>query len=434
MDTMYARLPVWFVLCNAALVVGCGTRPAAPRPELGAAPSARPNPQPLTPRDPAVEWERPGLGNGSYADKGSYADNTPSRGAANDPDTIRKWVTKETQRYGPAPATPGISPTPPKSRPRITPDATAEDPRNPSGSSNTGRRPLPQPPYGGARSAGEKIAPQQKPDDPAHREIIEVLPPPGQRTSDPAPPREDGSASRNLQGHVVTAVTSDADVLMRTYRKKIQDNPHDLQAHLRYQLLRLVKNEPVPDMETLALLPQEDREFLTVLLDSFSNLGPVLQDSGGTFRRTRVLMEMVERLRNQAELTLPTLALCSKVSGFGVYEPMTTHFRAGTDHPVIVYCEVENFLSKLNERQMWETKLSLEVVLYTLDGVAIWTDGRNPVPPDVSRNRRHDFFVIKHMTLPRTLGLGRFVLKVTVVDENARRLAEKNIEITMTAQ
>jgi hypothetical protein len=159
-----------------------------------------------------------------------------------------------------------------------------------------------------------------------------------------------------------------------------------------------------------------------------------MRDSGSPARRTKVLTEMVERLRGQAELTIPTLALCSKVSGFGVYEPMTTRFIAGTDHPVIVYCEVENFLSKLNERQMWETKLSLEVVIYTLDGVAIWSDGKNPVPPDVSRNRRHDFFVIKHLTLPRTLALGRYVMKVSVVDENARRVAENNLEITLAAQ
>jgi hypothetical protein len=74
------------------------------------------------------------------------------------------------------------------------------------------------------------------------------------------------------------------------------------------------------------------------------------------------------------------------------------------------------------------------VVIYTLDGVAIWSDGKNPVPPDVSRNRRHDFFVIKHLTLPRTLALGRYVMKVSVVDENARRVAENNLEITLAAQ
>jgi hypothetical protein len=221
---------------------------------------------------------------------------------------------------------------------------------------------------------------------------------------------------------------------MRMVLQRLRENPQDLQAHLNYELLRYVKGEQVPDLNTLAPLPQEDREFFAALMDALTNLGPLFRDPGAPSRRTKVLMELAERLRGQADLTLPTLALCSKVNGFGVYEPMSTRFIAGTDHPVIVYCEVENFLSKLNEKQMWETKLSLEVVLYTLDGVAIWTDGRNPVPADVSRNRRHDFFVIKHMTLPRALGLGRYVLKVSVVDENARRVAENNLEITMTAQ
>ena len=58
-------------------------------------------------------------------------------------------------------------------------------------------------------------------------------------------------------------------------------------------------------------------------------------------------------------------------------------------------------------------------------------DLRGDVPVDLSRNRRHDFYVYKKLTLPRTLGPGRYVLKVTIVDQQSQRVAENSMTVNL---
>jgi hypothetical protein len=61
----------------------------------------------------------------------------------------------------------------------------------------------------------------------------------------------------------------------------------------------------------------------------------------------------------------------------------------------------------------------MEAVLYTETGVAI-LKGKDEVPTDSSRNRRRDFFVVKRLKLPRSLGASKYILKVTIVDEQGQ--------------
>jgi hypothetical protein len=145
------------------------------------------------------------------------------------------------------------------------------------------------------------------------------------------------------------------------------------------------------------------------------------------------VVDMAERIRGLAEMSIPVVELCSKVGGFGVYEPLNRRFTAGVDHPLIVYCEVQNFTSRPTMGRYWETKLSLEVTICTGDGTRVWND-KNDVPTDVSRNRRRDFFVIKHMLLPKKFGVGRYLLKVAVTDEHLGRTAEYTTDVTLVAQ
>jgi hypothetical protein len=53
---------------------------------------------------------------------------------------------------------------------------------------------------------------------------------------------------------------------------------------------------------------------------------------------------------------------------------------------------------------------------------------------DFSHRRRHDFFVAKPIILPRSLTIGRYLLKVTVEDQQARRIAENTVPIEIVAQ
>jgi hypothetical protein len=130
-------------------------------------------------------------------------------------------------------------------------------------------------------------------------------------------------------------------------------------------------------------------------------------------------------------MTLPTVALCREVKGYGIYEPIEPlRFAAGREHPVILYCEVKNFSSHLNERAMWETRLAEQVLLFDDTGVVVWpADPDTQTIVDVCRNRRSDFFSVMMIRLPGTLKAGRYHLKVSVVDQHVRRVAEETLAI-----
>ena len=65
--------------------------------------------------------------------------------------------------------------------------------------------------------------------------------------------------------------------------------------------------------------------------------------------------------------------------------------------------------------------------------MAAWTD-KSDIPLDTSRNRRHDYYVYRKITLPKTLTIGRYFLKVTITDEQASRVAENSVPVLVVAQ
>ncbi len=224
----------------------------------------------------------------------------------------------------------------------------------------------------------------------------------------------------------------------RKLRSRVNDHPRDIAAQLDYQLMQFIHDRPVPDMRAMASLPQEDRELLTALLDGLSNFRAGVRADNNTLlsRKIAPLLDLADRLRAQSDLTIPTIALCKRVDGFGVYEPIDpARFGAGREHPVIIYSEVANFDSHRNDKQMWETKLTISQVLYTESGLAVWPAKQDvKTITDLSRNRRHDFFLVKVIRLPASLTIGRYLLKVTITDQQANRVAEATLPIVITAQ
>ena len=107
---------------------------------------------------------------------------------------------------------------------------------------------------------------------------------------------------------------------------------------------------------------------------------------------------------------------------------------AGKSQMVGVYYEVENFSSQLNDNKMYETKLVENVVIYTeSSGLPVWTDQKTTLI-DAIHHRRRDFFNAKYINLPPTLTIGRYLLKVTVEDQQAHRIAENTVPLELVAQ
>lgn len=218
---------------------------------------------------------------------------------------------------------------------------------------------------------------------------------------------------------------------------RAKDYPADISAQLDDQVAKFLRDDSVPDMSTLSGLAPEDREMLSAILDALSNFrSQIRADNNMLFsKKIHPLVELADRLRSQAELSVPTVALCTGVTAFGIYEPMDpARFIAGTRQEAIVYCEVENFLSQPNDKNLYETRLTQNVVLYTeASGLPVWTAPKDTII-DLARRRRHDFFLGKKIMLPSTLTIGRYLLKVTIEDQQAHRIAENTVPVEIVAQ
>jgi hypothetical protein len=225
--------------------------------------------------------------------------------------------------------------------------------------------------------------------------------------------------------------------------KRVKDYPRDISAHLDYQLWLFLRDQSVPQLQTLSSLPTEDREIIAALMDALTNFRSAVRAENNMLlsRKIRPLADLAERLHAQADLAIPKVALCSSVMGYGQYEAMEPRFVANGKEPqAILYCEIENFSAQLvpgdPQQQQWASELRLESVLYSDNSsqvLKIWADKPETVR-DVSRNRRHDFFLRKRIALPKMLPLGRYLLKVSITDTQSNRIAETTLPIDMVAQ
>jgi hypothetical protein len=235
-----------------------------------------------------------------------------------------------------------------------------------------------------------------------------------------------------------SAVSMSSDEYEKKLAQAVHDYPRDLGSQLDYELLRFVRDEPTPDLAAVSPLPVEDREILAAMLDGLNNFRDVARSDSNPMlsKKIQPLLDMADRLRSQAELTIPTMALCSSVDRFGVYTPITsTRFGAGKVNSVVVYSEVANFSSIQDEQKMWHTQLKQEMVLYTESGLAVWPEKSNvKLFVDTSHNRRHDFFVARNVNLPASLTIGRYLLKVTLTDDQSNRVAESTTPIEIVAE
>lgn len=228
--------------------------------------------------------------------------------------------------------------------------------------------------------------------------------------------------------------------LEATLAQRVKDDPLDPIAHLDYELLRFIKGEPTPDMSSLSSLPQEDQQVLSAVLDGLSNYRGLIQAEPNPLlgRKIKPLLDMADRLGVAADLNIPKIAICHEVKAFGVYEPMEpARFIAQKDgeYSALIYCEIANFSSQINERGIWETKLRYSASLFTdtENSVEVW-QGTPAEVHDLCRNKRQDFFIWERVALPSSLTIGGYLFKVSIVDEQANRVAEATVPIQIVAR
>jgi hypothetical protein len=150
--------------------------------------------------------------------------------------------------------------------------------------------------------------------------------------------------------------------------------------------------------------------------------------------------ECSRQLEAERPLTIPTAVLCERVESFGRYTPFApARFAAGREHAAILYVEVEHFAQRGGDGTgasgagEWTTELAQAVDLYhDADGSLQW---RRPeqVVRDSARRRRSDYYLVQRITLPATLSVGRYNLKVTVTDRISGRTAQARVPVEIVA-
>lgn len=209
----------------------------------------------------------------------------------------------------------------------------------------------------------------------------------------------------------------------------------DVAAQLDFQLYRSLNQSTTAAPDDLSGLSPEDRDIVTTIIQGLSKFRSVAQAPASPTLAQKIepLLAMADNLRDRANLTLENLTLCQSVERFGIYEPLASAtFTAGTDSPVIVYFEVQNFHPRQTQAGMWETRLKYELALYpdNTPSKPIFSKPTTPVI-DQSRTRRHDFFIADKIILPRKLTPGKYTLKITLTDTLAHRVGEATLPIQL---
>ena len=235
-------------------------------------------------------------------------------------------------------------------------------------------------------------------------------------------------------GEELTTGIRAVDPLGTRLAKRARANPQDPCAQLEYQIYLMLSggsDSAEPALRSAVGLPSDERDVLSAVIDGLSNFrSAVTADPNLTpTQQIRPLQDMLDRLRSGTDLSLSSLTLCRKISGFGLFDPMSpARFPMGRSSQVLVYCEVDNFLPRHMPDNQWETRLAQRLTLYGAAGTVIWEDKARGVT-DVCHSRRRDFYTKEPVTLPPTLPAGEYKLRVTVTDRNANKYAETDVPL-----
>lgn len=190
------------------------------------------------------------------------------------------------------------------------------------------------------------------------------------------------------------------------------------------------------DPKAIPDLTDKERELLGHLQMFFAELGRSLDSSGHDTEEA--IVEAVAKLRetlvNPPALALPTAALCTRVNGFGDYTTFEKYtFLAQSQQKAIVYLEIGEFTSVMNDKGEYVTKLAQQLTIYAdRDGIPVWKEDWQTAV-DTTRNQRQDFFTVQVITLPKALTVGKYQLKVRVRDEQSQAEAETSIPFELVA-
>lgn len=208
------------------------------------------------------------------------------------------------------------------------------------------------------------------------------------------------------------------------------------QAQLDRRLLAVLAGKYEDARRPLELVSDEQqhmaREFVEALIEIRGGHGG---DPGGEANRALARVEaLAESLVPLSDLRIPTLAVVQAVRGYGRYEAFDPpEFPTGRESEFVVYCELGNFVSRPAADGGYESEFSMRTAVLNRAGEVVLAIDDDHIA-DQCRNRRRDCFIPRLVRLPATLSPGEYVVKVTVVDKIAGKVAERRTTFRIVAR
>ena len=193
---------------------------------------------------------------------------------------------------------------------------------------------------------------------------------------------------------------------------------------------RQISPDAMPD------LTESEQALLKTMQEHFIELGQSLDGSQDATRAVRTTMANLQQaLSEQPDLAIKTAVLCTRVRGFGDYDELDlSQLVAHRSQQAVLYIEINEFASELNEKNEWVTVTSQQLTIYSeRDGIPVWQeDWRTAI--DRSRQQRNDFFTVQLLSLPEPLSVGKYQLKIRIRDDKSGAETEKSIPFMLLAQ
>ncbi len=255
--------------------------------------------------------------------------------------------------------------------------------------------------------------------------------------AEPSAAPDDLARANRSAGPNVGSAAGDLRDLLEDLRSQARRHPDSVGAALRLRLAQWSLGDESP-AEDWPLRDAEKRrlaESIWQVVQAASTMdGPASQTDAQKFQQALESLDLT--LRQVQPLRIPRAVLCWSVHNYGNYEalPKPWRFPAGRKNMVVLYCELAGFATEPHpDKPGWyRTLLGERLAILTADGRELWNYQDEQIE-DVCRHPRRDFFVPKVLSIPGNLPAGGYVLKVTIRDRLANRVAEANLPFEIAA-
>ncbi len=249
---------------------------------------------------------------------------------------------------------------------------------------------------------------------------IEILEVRAAQANVPTPAVGSAAQPEGAPNHPVAAAVptgASLDGLIASLRDRMSGQPPQVQDEFRLRLLYLAAGKTQEATTPGEHMDPVQAELIGATFKAFSAARQALlePDKGGGSALAYV-SELQRLLGQQLGVTIPRMALVTRVTSFGDYEAIAPlRFKAGQELHAYVYTEVANFRSEPADDGRIRTLLSEKVEVFDAAGTCVF-ERVEPNIEDRVRSPRRDFFIPFPVQLPARLAPGEYVLKVTIED------------------